>query len=71
MSHTGAGRKGEEMKVEIVIPREFEEHFKRDRFKDSLSRLKYDARTLAGLYEKEVADMLITAFAHAKIEEDK
>ena len=59
------------MKIEIDIPREFEEHFKRDRFKDSLRRLKYDARTNAGLYEKEMADMLITAFAHAKIKKDK
>ena len=58
------------MKIEIVIPKEFEEHFKRDRFKDSLRRLKYDARLNAGLYEREVADMLITAFAHAKIKEN-
>lgn len=58
------------MRIEIEIPKEFEEHFARDRFRDSLSRLRFDAGNLAGLYEKEVTDMLITAFSHAKIKED-
>ena len=57
------------MRIEIEIPREFEDHFKRDRFEDSLKRLKADAGLLAGRYEKEVADMLVQAFLHARISE--
>ena len=50
------------MKITIDIPQEFEEHYKKDRFRDSLLRLKCDAHLLAGSYEQEVADMLVKAF---------
>ena len=50
------------MKITIDIPKEFEEHYKKDRFRDSLLRLKCDAHLLAGDYEKELADMLAKAF---------
>jgi len=50
------------MKVVIDIPKEFETHFKIDRFEDSLHRLSADAHLLAGNYEQELAKMLIVAF---------
>ena len=53
------------MKITIDIPKEFEEHWKDDRFEDSLNRLKADAHCLAGNYEKEIIDMLIVAFKGA------
>lgn len=53
------------MKVTIDIPKEFEDHWKDDRFEDSLSRLKADAHCLAGNYEKETMSMLIKAFNNA------
>lgn len=59
------------MKIEIDIPREFGDHFRRDRFEDSLRRLHADAEVLAGRYEKEVARMLIKAFRLARITDDK
>lgn len=56
------------MKITIYIPKEFEEHWKDDRFKDSLSRLRADAYCLAGNYEKELIDILIKAFNYATVE---
>ena len=50
------------MKITIEIPEEFEEHWKMDNFYDSLQRLKFDANTLAGVYEIELIDMLCNAF---------
>lgn len=50
------------MKLLIDIPKEFENHFNKDRFKDSLHRLRADAHLLAGKYEQETAIMLISAF---------
>ncbi len=55
------------VKIEIEIPKEFEEHFMRDRFEDSLRRLMIDAHLLAGNYERETAAMLIKAFRNGKI----
>ncbi len=57
------------MKIEIEIPKEFEEHFKQDRFEDALRRLSTDAHLIAGNYEKETAVMLIKAFREGKIKE--
>ena len=54
------------MRIEIEIPKEFEEEFKKDKFKDSLQRLIADANCVAGRYEKEVAEMLIKAFEESK-----
>lgn len=50
------------MKIIIDIPEEFESHFERDRFDDSLCRLRTDAHCIAGKYEQELCDMLIEAF---------
>lgn len=61
------------MKITIELPKEFEEHFRRDRFEDSLKRLKGDAGTfcLAGRYEMELCDMLTAAFKNAEEDELK
>ncbi|WP_270386919.1 hypothetical protein [Blautia hansenii] len=58
------------MKIEIEIPKEFEEHFNADRFGDSLHRLSADAHLLAGKYEQETAMMLIQAFRKGKIKKE-
>ena len=52
--------------LQIQLPEEFKEHFKRDAFNDSLNRLKADAHCLAGNYEKELITALIDAFADAE-----
>lgn len=57
------------MKIEIEIPKEFEEHFNQDRFEDALQRLSADAHLLAGNYELETVAMLIKAFRNGKIKE--
>ena len=54
------------MRIEIEIPKEFEEHFKQDKFEDTLHRLSADAHLVAGNYEQETAIMLIKAFADSK-----
>lgn len=54
------------MRIEIEIPKEFEEHFKQDRFEDTLHRLSADAHLIAGNYEQETAIMLINAFKESK-----
>lgn len=53
------------MKIEIEIPEEFREHWEKDRFGESIMRLKMDAHCLAGNYEKELCDMLFHAFKEA------
>ena len=57
------------MKLIIKIPKEFEKHFEKDKFEDSLKRLKGDAGTfcLAGRYEIELCEMLIEAFKEAEV----
>lgn len=57
------------MKITIDIPKEFEQHFSNDRFKDSLERLKVDAGTfcMAGRYEIELCEMLQQAFKNAEV----
>lgn len=57
------------MKIVVEIPIEFEDHFKNDRFKDSLMRLIADANCVAGNYERETADMLIHSFENSQIVE--
>ena len=54
------------MRIEIEIPKEFEEHFNQDKFEDSLNRLYADVHLLAGNYERELAEMLIKAFRESK-----
>ena len=49
------------MKIVIDIPKEFKEHFKEDRFEDSLARVASDIESfglLAGRYEQETIIML-------------
>lgn len=59
------------MRIEIEIPKEFERHFKRDRFSDSLKRIMTDMRSnyllLSGNYEYETIEMLEKVFKSAKI----
>ena len=58
------------MEIVIKIPKEFEEHFKSDRFEDSLQRVRFDIHKsiignkneLSGNYEIETLDMLTEAF---------
>ena len=59
------------MRIEIEIPKEFEEHFNQDQFEDSLLRLREDAHLLAGNYERETAEMLVKAFKDSKPVIDK
>ena len=62
------------MKIEIDIPKEFEEHFKQDKFKDSLERIMVDIWHLlenknclcAGNYEYETIEMLEKALENSK-----
>lgn len=57
------------MKLVIDIPEAFEGHFNQDRFKDSFERVINDSFTnnygLAGNYERETLEMLITAFENS------
>lgn len=54
------------MQIVIDIPKEFEEHFKTDKFEDSLARVASDIESfgfnLSGRYEQETITMLRKAF---------
>lgn len=62
------------MRIEIEIPKEFEEHFKQDKFKDSLERIMADIKhslenrdcLCAGKYEYETIEMLQKAFEDSR-----
>ena len=62
------------MRIEIDIPKEFEEHFKQDKFKDSFERIMADIKhslengdcLCAGRYEYETIEMLEEAFENSK-----
>ena len=62
------------MRIEIDIPKEFEEHFKQDKFKDSLERIMVDIFhslengdcLCAGNYEYETIKMLAEALENSK-----
>ena len=62
------------MRIEIDIPKEFEEHFKQDKFKDSLERIMADIFhsleigncLCAGRYEYETIEMLEKAFEDSR-----
>ena len=66
------------MKIELEIPKEFEEHFKQDKFKDSLERIIADIRhsleigncLCAGNYEDETIKMLEEALENSKLAYD-
>lgn len=57
------------MKLTIEIPKDFEEHFNKDRFEDSLMRIEADIENreyrLSGLYEIELVTMLRNALSNA------
>lgn len=62
------------MELIITIPKEFEAHFKQDKFKDSFGRICYDIENafkkqegVSGRYEHELAEMLDDAFAKAQV----
>lgn len=67
------------MQLLIELPKEFEEHFDFDKFKNSFMRICGDINEirkshskegpslgLSGKYEKELVDVLKTAFLNAK-----
>ena len=62
------------MRIEIEIPKEFEEHFRQDKFKDSLERIMADIKhslenrdfLYAGRYEYETIEMLERAFENSR-----
>ena len=70
------------MEIRMTIPKEFEEQFEFDKFKDSLCRIRFDLSEyikskenhdhipLSGNYEQELADALPTMFASATKVED-
>ena len=70
------------MEIRMTIPKEFEQHFEFDKFKDSLCRIRFDLSEylaskgshdftpLSGKYEQELADALPTMFASATKVED-
>ena len=62
------------MRIEIEIPKEFEEHFNQDKFKDSFERIMADIKhslengdcLCAGRYEFETIEMLVNAFENSR-----
>ena len=56
------------MRIEIEIPKEFEEHFKQDKFKDSLERIMADLKNslCASNYEHETIEMLEKALENSE-----
>ena len=58
------------MKIVVEIPKEYEVEWAKDRFAESLDRLKSDAHCVAGNYERETAEMLVLAFMNARPCED-
>lgn len=63
------------MNITIEIPKEFEEHYNRDKFEDSLKRIEADIKYqecygLSGLYELELIEMLKNAFNRSKQNEN-
>lgn len=66
------------MKLTIELPKEFEEHFLKDKFLDSLSRVeadlkfrKKDAYLLSGLYELELITQLKHSFSKAEVVDER
>ena len=58
------------MEIKIKIPKEYEGHYNSDKFKDSFQRIIADIKEnglMAGNYEAETIDMLITAFENSTI----
>lgn len=51
------------MRIQIEVPEEFEEDYRKDRFRDFFERVRtdIDCRGLCGNYERETAGMFIDA----------
>ena len=60
------------MRIEIEIPKEFEAEYKTDKFNQFFSRVMCDMEKglLCGNYERETADMLLSAFWESKVAYD-
>lgn len=69
------------MEIKLTIPKQFEEHFNMDSFKDSLKRIAFDIKEhiklkdskpdvipLSGILEKELAEALPDMFENAEID---
>lgn len=56
------------MRIQIDIPKEFEEDYRKDGFKDFFERVKadIDCRGLCGNYERETAEMFKDAFRNSR-----
>ena len=57
------------MRIEIEIPKEYEDDYNADRFSDFFSRAMIDIETMQGMcgrYEIETAKMLLNAFKESK-----
>lgn len=56
------------MRVQVEIPKEFEEDYRKDRFVDFFERVTADIdfRGLCGKYEAETAEMLKVAFIDSR-----
>lgn len=56
------------MRIQIMIPKEFEEDYRKDGFRDFFERVRadIDCRGLCGNYERETAGMFIDAFQDSR-----
>lgn len=56
------------MRVQVEIPKEFEEDYRKDRFVDFFERVKadIDCSGVCGNYEKETAEMFLDAFGNSR-----
>ena len=56
------------MRIQIEMPEEFEEDYRKDRFRDFFERVRADIdyRGLCGNYERETAGMFIDAFQDSR-----
>lgn len=63
------------MKITIEIPKEYEDEFINNKFKESLNRVYvdldfYKEDSLCGVYERETIDMLMNAFQNGIIDNE-
>lgn len=55
------------MIIKLEIPKEFENDYKMDRFRDFFSRVMADMNCVCGNYEKETAEMFLEQFEKAQM----
>lgn len=62
---------GKKIIIVLELPDDFEEHYVRDKFEDSLERIRCDlacrSGELSGLYEEELVGALIEGFKNSKM----